>query len=504
MPPEMKAPRGRCAAYVLAAGALALMWAQAATGPQPAGAADLLVIPSAPGAAPAAVRPAEMTYTVLLPVVMLDPGRLPVFGVETNRPITGGVSAERLDELGVGWERLGSRRISWRSLQPDEGGAVRWELLTDLEAELRLLRIAEIQPRVVIEDSPRWATITETSCSAVRTDKFDAFAAFVGALVARYSTGEFGVHDWELGNEPDVAPDPGLPLDSVYGCWGDPTDPFYGGGHYGEMLKVVGPAMRAADPSVQIWLGGLLLDRPLTTAGNTGRPELFLQGILEAGAAPWFDVVGYHAYGYYGNVRLDFDNAVEGPWSSWGGRTVGKAQYVQDLLAAYGVSKPVVLNEAALTCETKFGCVPDAAYLDAQADYLVRSFVRGRSAGVAGLVWFTLEAPGWRNASLLDIAGNPRPAFEAYQFLTGQLARRQVPVPVDYGAEIEAYEYPLPPNEAQVLWTRNDLTTTVSIADGRLISAADRFGQPLTAAAIDGGTVVTVTFSPIYLVLKPD
>jgi hypothetical protein len=52
---------------------------------------------------------------------------------------------------------------------------------------------------------------------------------------------------WTLDNSPKLV------------NWGDISDPYYGGRYYGEMLMAVAPAMRAADPQVVIWLGGLLL-----------------------------------------------------------------------------------------------------------------------------------------------------------------------------------------------------------------------------------------------------
>ena len=37
------------------------------------------------------------------------------------------------------------------------------------------------------------------------------------------------------------------------------NDPYYGGGYYAEMLKIVYPQIKAADPEAQILIGGLLL-----------------------------------------------------------------------------------------------------------------------------------------------------------------------------------------------------------------------------------------------------
>ena len=53
------------------------------------------------------------------------------------------------------------------------------------------------------------------------------------------------MHHWELGNEPDVDPDL-VPPDSIFGCWGEISDrEYYGGKEYGNMLKLVYPAINS-------------------------------------------------------------------------------------------------------------------------------------------------------------------------------------------------------------------------------------------------------------------
>jgi hypothetical protein len=80
-------------------------------------------------------------------------------------------------------------------------------------------------------------------------------------LVARYSVPPYNVKYWELWNEPDV--DPALAGliggDIPFGCWGDSTDPYYGGGYYAEMLKAVYPRIKAADPQAQVARGRIAL-----------------------------------------------------------------------------------------------------------------------------------------------------------------------------------------------------------------------------------------------------
>jgi len=467
--------------------------------------------PSQPDVPPAAVALAEATPTTLYlpllsaPPAVLVPGSewISPFGVQSVVSLAQADTIGKVVDLHSAWVRLGDR-ISWRELQPHEGDPFHWELLADFEQELRALKQAGVTPVVGINDSPRWATVLPTSCGAIRRDKLPAFAELVRALVARYRTEEFNVHDWELGNEPDV--DPSLVAsDNHWGCWGNIKDPFYGGREYGEMIKVVGPAIKAEDPKAQVWTAGLLLDRPDNTNPKVGRPELFLQGILEAGAAPYFDVVPYHIYAYYREPPVDYDTVDAWVWKSWGGRMVGKARFLRQIMTAYGVDKPVVANEIGLVwCGSNTsGCpAPTPLLYEAQANFAVRSVVRGISGGIQGFFWYPLEWPGFRYSSMLYQDGDPKPVYTAYQQLAIQLAEAAYLRRIDYGAGIEAYAFKKGTEQVQVIWTTDVTTKTISIPPSQFIRASARDGAPIVPIDIGLNSQLTVGFEPIYLVLR--
>ena len=447
---------------------------------------------------------------IYVPLVFNNYPWVSPFGVESNVSLASGTISTRAIELGVGWIRLNGR-ISWRELQPNEGDPIRWDLLTDFENELRALKAAGLTPIIIVDDHPQWATINNvrddgqpTSCGAIRSDKFEDFAQFVRALVARYKTPEFDVHHWELGNEPDV--DPNLvPPNNVFGCWGDIDDPYYGGRHYGEMLKVVGAAIKAEDPAAQVWIGGLLLDRPNTTDPAKGKPELFLQGILEAGAAPYFDVVPYHSYPPYLNGAFDHDNAIGGPWDSWGGGYVGKARYLRQLMSQYGIEKPVFLNETGLMCPDYYEwCTPpDAEFYQMQANHIVRAFVRGISENIKGFIWYTLNGPGWRYTGLLDGDADPKPVYIAYQQLILQLQNTRYVGPVDYGGGIEAYSFRRGLKYVHVVWAEENQIIAITIPQSEFVEARDRDGNLITPTLVGSDYQLQVGFEPIYIVRIP-
>ncbi|MGD2159036.1 MAG: hypothetical protein PVG14_15755 [Anaerolineales bacterium] len=407
--------------------------------------------------------------------------------------------------LGMTWQRMNGR-ISWRLLQPDQGGMIDWSSMKDFEEELRTLRMNGISPIVIVDDYPYWATVEPTSCAAIKTEYFEEFADFMRQLVERYHVPEFNVKNWELGNEVDV--DPSLVrINSAFGCWGDIDDPYYGGEHYGEFLKLVSPIIKSVDPDAQVWIGGLLLDSPNTTKPNRGKPELFLQGVLEAGAAPYFDVVPYHVYIPYFDTKIDHDLLF---WGDWGGGVLGKARYIREMMAEYGIVKPVFLNEAGLMCPPKVGgepidyCDPPSAdFFEMQANHIVRQFVRGLSENVMGYVWYTLNGPGWRNTGLLDENGDPRPVYYAYQNLINLLEDAPFDRVVDYGLGIEAYIFAGRLGEIHTIWSIEDQAHTITVPQDRFIAAYDREGNAITPISNGDNFEFRIQFEPSFIVRLP-
>lgn len=452
--------------------------------------------------------------------------------------------------LNVGWVRMGVR-ISWRKLQPNPNDPIRWDLLTSLESELRTLKAAGVTPVLIVYDSPHWAVDANarsdgrlSSCAPIRADRLDEFAGFVAGLARRYKTPEFNIHNWEIGNEPDVEPD-WVDPDNGFGCWGDDADPeYFGGKQYGEMLKVVTPAIRAEDPNAQVWLGGLLLPAPRHAAlqaaqkadprlatltgsrlpvpleyqmkgiqavySDEVKPELFLKGVLEAGAAPYFDILAYHWYPSYYPLKVDFDQKSGQGWDVLGGGVAGKAKFLRDLMKDYGVDKPLFLNESGLGCiydspdHFPWCADPDELFYQAQADFLTRSFVRGLGQGITGVSWYTLENDGWRELGLLDDSMKPRPAYRAYQQLVFQLQGVTLLGPVDaYGDGIEAYAFQKGSRQVQVLWALEDQTYPVKIPQSRFVDARSRDGALLMPVFTETEVQLSVGFSPIFLTLNP-
>lgn len=473
---------------------------------------------SAPASAAVENVPQADGGTVFLPSVLLASPWSNPFGTETIEDfIKGRDIYTKTMAIHTGWLRMGTQ-ISWKNLQPDEGGPIQWDQLAKFEEELRTIRQAGIQPMVIVKDHPYWAVIEDarsdgqlTSCAPIKPEKLEAFADFFVQLVNRYKISEFNVHNWEIGNEPDVDPDL-VPVDSGLGCWGDASDTqYYGGQLYGEMLNYVAPRIRQADPRARIIVGGLLISSPNTTDINLGRQEYFLKGVLEAGAGDSFDVVGVHWHPSYWDEYADYD-AKYNAWENLGGATFGKAEFLRDTLAAYGYDKPLTLNEMGFGCPVERDGVtwceppdfPDEVFYQNQADMVARMYVRGMAAGYESILWYSLDEAGWRNTGLLYEDDSAKPAYDAYMALSGHIFGAAYNGEVDYGPGIEAYEFVFNNKRVHVLWAIDPGGNfQVDIPSSQFQAASGFDGTPLSPSLSGNNYVIDVGFSAVYIQLAP-
>lgn len=419
----------------------------------------------------------------------------PIFGVETNTGrIVNTTIKQRARQLGAAWLRLNT--VSWRSVQPEADTPEEqwdWTALSVFETELTAAAQSNLTPMVIVDDSPRWATILPTSCGAIREDRFDDFARFMQALVTRYKQAPYNVHYWELGNEVDIDPDL-VGVDNIFGCWGDIDDPLYGGQHYGNMLKVVYPAIKAADPDAQVLIGGLLLDRPDTRITGRGKPERFLEGILQAGAGSSFDIVAFHTYPWFNGAGVDSD-LTDFRWAALGGMVFGKARFLREVMSRYGVDKPLFLNETAL-----LGRSQTSVFFEGQAEHIVRTTVRSMAAGIQAYCWYTLHDSGWLSAGLLDKNGNPRLPFITYQTLIKQVGTaRNLAATNAYTSSVEAYRIDQGSYLLDMLWSRSGQSVPVEIPRPAFLAAYTRSGATIIPRSTLTGMQIEVGQNLVYI-----
>jgi hypothetical protein len=367
-----------------------------------------------------------------LPLVGRDtlPPAKTVFGLEME-----GLGAksgfQQMVYAGTSWMRFSWNGVDWSSVEANEG-VYNWDALQSLETNLKVAASNHIQVILVVRGTPAWAQKSSGyACSAILPEKLPAFARFMNALVARYSTPPFQVKYWEIYNEPDIPPELVLP-NSVWGCWGDEQATYFGGEDFGQMLQAVYPQVKAADPQAQVIVGGLVLDcnpdnPPL---GKDCRSSSFLEGILRNGGGENFDGVAFHAYDYYlGSLGQFYNPNWASSWDTTGGIANAKAAYIRRLLASFNISGKFILNtENALLCDV---CSNDPVFETTKAYYLAQSNADAIAHGLLANIWY--KAQDWRGSGLFNEDLSPRPAYFAYSF-----ARRELGAALPLG-EIRNY-----------------------------------------------------------------
>jgi len=160
--------------------------------------------------------------------------------------------------LGVHWVRM---FLQWPELQPTPG-PISSNKLAYYE---RIFTQLPPGTKVILDvvDSPEWETGSSDPHAPPRNP--NDYAAFVAMLAQRWGR---LVSAYEIWNEEDASR-----------WWTGGPDPTA----YANLLKAAYPAIKAANPSATVVLGGL-----------TGNDYQFLEGVYAAGAKGFFDAVGVH------------------------------------------------------------------------------------------------------------------------------------------------------------------------------------------------------------------
>ncbi len=428
-----------------------------------------------------------------------------VFGVEINTGL-GSALAETAADAGVSWVRYGV--VRWDEIESVQGQR-NWDLLSGLDQDLAALQAQGLNTEMVVLGTPDWARKYPSAtpqdrgrdCGAIGEAYFSDFASFMQEVVRRYSGSPYYVKYWELGNEPDVDPAfSSADQKNLYGCWGEMGDPYYGGGYYAAMLKTVYPAIKAVAPQAQVMIGGLLLDcdptHPPANSVDGCLPGKFFEGILRAGGGAYFDMATYHAYTYWRNDGLDSD-LTHGKWAVRGGAVLGKASLLREVMAQYGVNKPLLMNEGGLLCYPTNSACPGELFQHGQAVGLVKLYTRTWANDIEGAIWYTLNGPGWRDGGLLEGDKSPRPAYTSLSFMADLLKNAHF-VASTITAQAESYEFEDATHLYQLHWTNStDLTVQIQNA-ANLQSVYDIYGQ----SVVHDELTLPVSFDPVIVVLS--
>lgn len=466
-----------------------------------------LVIPLEATPTPTNPQTAEVTLTVtplaVTPAAITpQPPDEPIFGIEVDAiSAQGGLGL--LTGSGAHWVRRNA--LLWSDVEyfPYQRN---WQNLTRLEAELQNAAEQGLQTILIVRSTPPFARMVASSaCGPVAPEFFEFFANFMADAVSRYSQPPYNVRYWEIGNEPDI--DPSLvQTDSVYGCWGNQGDPYYGGRHYAEMLKVVYPRIKAANPQARVLVGGLLLDcdpdNPPEIPPGSGQTRdcssaRFLEGILEAGGGAYFDAVSFHAYDYYGEALGRYGNLNWfSVWNTTSPVLQAKVQFLNNLLARYGWgAKPLLNTEVALICASSPGLCAAEDFELTKAYYAAQVNASALAAGLKANLWYSLH--GWRDSGLVGPGNTPNLAYTAYAASLERLDGAAYTGPLDLETGLMGYTYTRQGTVGWIVWAVDETAHNVTLPQTP-DQVLDVFGEQLPTA-----NPLELGIAPVYIEWYP-
>ncbi|NLE45467.1 MAG: hypothetical protein GX620_12165 [Chloroflexi bacterium] len=305
-------------------------------------------------------------------------------------------------DAGFGWVK---QHVGWRDVEGIAKGHYDW-YFTDrivLDAEDRGLRVL-----FRLDRQPVWTVPPEGAHSENGPpENPQDFGDFCHVLAERYRG---RVQAYQVWNEPNLARE-------WSGFQPDPAG-------YVELLKACYIGIKTADPDA------IVISAGLAPTGN-GLPEAmpdadYLVALYEAGASPYFDVLGVHAPGFKYPPEMSPAEVAD----DTGGHRFFCFRHVEDLrdiMVHYGDGhKQIAVLEMGWTIDPIH---PNYAWFavtpEQQADYLVRAFAYAKAnwqpwIGLMTVIsiadpswtendeqyWWAITEPGWPETRV-------RPAYEA-------------------------------------------------------------------------------------------
>jgi hypothetical protein len=336
-----------------------------------------------------------------------------------------------LANSGATWVRMPLR---WRLVEPSNTTPDQYQWgHADVQLSLAVQRCLPLM--VTLGDNPAWAsTLGEGYLNKVNVSEL---AEFMGALAERYD-GD-GVQDapgspkvlyYELYNEPDVG------AASISERWGDQPE------KYAEMLKVVYPAIKAANPQAQVVFGGIAYDYftdqdPTNPQNNGPFVRTFFAKVLMNGGGPYFDIMNFHFYPLFGLNWMD-DPPRDGPG------LVEKTEAVRAIMRAHNVNKPVIITEAGWHNNATIPHGDDTL----QVRYVLQLYAQAKAAGVPMLAWWPFSDAGgsytYNSGLVTQAIGDSvtmKAAYYAYGVFARELADATFVAEIQSSADSKVYKF---------------------------------------------------------------
>jgi polysaccharide biosynthesis protein PslG len=275
--------------------------------------------------------------------------------------------------IGFRWLRTD---FDWWALQPENASKWDW---AQYDRVVAAASAHNIKILAVLTRTPPWARPAGCADDSCAPASAAAYGTYVQTVVTRYAPK--GVHNWEIWNEPNLA-----------GFW----SPRASASTYTAFLKEAYTKIKTADPLANVVSGGI---SSLDGNPNSVEQLTFLKQMYAAGARPFFDSLGYHAYSYPAlptNVRI---------WSGWS-KISDLQPSLRSIMTANGDDKKLMwITEFGAPTNGPGGVATTHGYIEGQQPYHMSEQAQAESATeavnyvdkspwMAALFWYSYKDLG--------------------------------------------------------------------------------------------------------------
>lgn len=379
--------------------------------------------PATPAPVGATPLPATVAATLVptnVPAVTMIPAATPTPGMPQNTATNVGFAygvqlhlpnqnipqvIQAASALDVAWVK---QQIEW-AIYEANAGSINWAPLDEI---VNALDGAGFNILLSVGSAPGWARDSDQE-KGPPTD-YQTYANFIGQLAQRYKG---KVDAYEVWNEQNLRRE-----------WNTPRG--ISAASYVELLRLAYTAIKNADSSALVITGGLA-PTGFNDGVNAIDDRVYLRQMYAAGVAEWSDAIGAHPNGWANPPDSTCCRNNRPAVPAWDDHP---SFFFKQTLADYRQIMVENGDSGTFIWPTEFGWgsndglnvepPPEYAFvaftsLDEQASYILRGFQLGKELGYIGpmflwnlnfcpVVGVTGEQCLW---SLLDPAGNPRPAY---------------------------------------------------------------------------------------------
>jgi len=312
-------------------------------------------------------------------------------------------------DAGFTWVK---QHFPWAFIEGERRGVFDWQ---EADRIVEAVNRAGLKLIARVDMQPAWARVDRVFPIVGPPDRVADWGDFLYAMSQRYKG---RIHGYQIWNEPNLARE-----------WGNQPP---SAAEYVRLLKVAHQAIKLGDPDALVITAGL---SPTTDTSDNARADvLYLQEMYDAGAKPWFDLLGVNAAGFKAPPEMDpaevarrpdltnHDPSPEQLKRSYAFRHVEDLRRIMEQNG--DGDKRVAILEMGWTSDPR----PDSPYTwhsvseQEKADYLARAVAYAREHWAPWLgpmmIW-TLADPAWTPEqeqyywAITTPQGEPRPAYDA-------------------------------------------------------------------------------------------